>query len=714
MNLFAALLPPMDPEEPSFYEILQVERDACNDDIRKAYKKLSLKLHPDKVAQRGESKIEEAAAEYEKVQEAYAVLVNEEKREKYNVLGSPTRYRFVAKGAIASPGALYENLAGASFVDKTRLMIFMTTIILVILTQPILIAAKINQSLEDQGALQDTSWLVILIPYWIIGGLIMIVSLMIIPFVPVGERLPICLFLVEQFLWYLGTIFMSLRWDGTWTSAYRRIFIPIYIAMVFRWTQSLLVLWKVRRDVTRMVTVEFLEREVLKGKSLEELDESELDDIRKKFLVVTVAPDFVPVTDESAALEEEKLEEQKVEASPEFEAATEIYNSTFGGLVTSVVFVSIFLILLTRKLDGHIAASWWAVFVPVWIERGTRWILNLYHCACGSVAVDEIHLTMKPEKEEDGKGNNNGEKKGDEKEVDEDDDEGAEDEKGDVEKGSLKQFSRPKLESTAPDAQGNNPISMTKAEGQKCKDTPSKEDEGVIGTESKQGSVVDVDMHKENELSSVTPDDGVRSSATNMSDNGIEKDDEEYIHLDEETFHAWQSAYEQAEENAMQQQAKSSSECCSLTLQLILLSLVVAKIQQNWGDANPDDPGFNVFWILFPFFLFFGVACCCCAIMIYGASPGTESDLQDGPEAKASNGESLDIENPPTSLPTVVPHLPEEDEVGGITEPEKLASENVDSVCASDAGAGNASGTCTDEKPEPTGKMPGLNMDDLD
>jgi curved DNA-binding protein CbpA len=77
-NVFAALLPPVDPDEVDFYEILGVESNATDAQIRKAYKSKSLKLHPDKVAQRRDySNKEEAAAEYEKVQEAYSVLVNE-------------------------------------------------------------------------------------------------------------------------------------------------------------------------------------------------------------------------------------------------------------------------------------------------------------------------------------------------------------------------------------------------------------------------------------------------------------------------------------------------------------------------------------------------------------------------------------------------------------------------------------------------------------
>jgi ABC-type dipeptide/oligopeptide/nickel transport system permease component len=139
---------------------------------------------------------------------------------------------------LANPGALYENLTRASFIDKTRLVGFVTVLILLILLQPILICSKINQDLEERGGLQDTSWFVILIPYWVVGGMIMFLTGLLVPFVPPRDRHSIALSALEQFFWCLSMIFLCLRWDGTWDNPYRQIFAPVYIAMILRWTQS--------------------------------------------------------------------------------------------------------------------------------------------------------------------------------------------------------------------------------------------------------------------------------------------------------------------------------------------------------------------------------------------------------------------------------------------------------------------------------------------
>ncbi|KMY23430.1 molecular chaperone DnaJ [Actinobaculum suis] len=64
-----------------YYETLGVARDASQDEIRKAYLRLSRKLHPDHAGP-------EKAEEYKAVNEAYTVLSNEESRRKYDMGGS--------------------------------------------------------------------------------------------------------------------------------------------------------------------------------------------------------------------------------------------------------------------------------------------------------------------------------------------------------------------------------------------------------------------------------------------------------------------------------------------------------------------------------------------------------------------------------------------------------------------------------------------------
>ncbi len=71
-----------------YYKILGVEKQASGDDIKKAYRKLAVKYHPDKNPGN-----KEAEEKFKKISEAYAVLSDPEKRKQYDNVGSDTFHR---------------------------------------------------------------------------------------------------------------------------------------------------------------------------------------------------------------------------------------------------------------------------------------------------------------------------------------------------------------------------------------------------------------------------------------------------------------------------------------------------------------------------------------------------------------------------------------------------------------------------------------------
>jgi len=70
-------------EYKDYYKILGVEKSATPKDIKKAYRKLAAKYHPDKNA--GDKNAEE---KFKEINEANEVLSDPEKREKYDTLGA--------------------------------------------------------------------------------------------------------------------------------------------------------------------------------------------------------------------------------------------------------------------------------------------------------------------------------------------------------------------------------------------------------------------------------------------------------------------------------------------------------------------------------------------------------------------------------------------------------------------------------------------------
>ena len=65
-----------------YYEVLGVSKTASQDEIKKAFRKLALKYHPDR--NKGN---EEAMNKFKEANEAYSVLSDEQKRQQYDQLG---------------------------------------------------------------------------------------------------------------------------------------------------------------------------------------------------------------------------------------------------------------------------------------------------------------------------------------------------------------------------------------------------------------------------------------------------------------------------------------------------------------------------------------------------------------------------------------------------------------------------------------------------
>ena len=66
-----------------YYKLLGVDKKASKEDIKKAYRKLALKYHPDRNKDN-----KQAEEKFKKISEAYAVLSDEEKQQQYDTYGS--------------------------------------------------------------------------------------------------------------------------------------------------------------------------------------------------------------------------------------------------------------------------------------------------------------------------------------------------------------------------------------------------------------------------------------------------------------------------------------------------------------------------------------------------------------------------------------------------------------------------------------------------
>ena len=110
-----------DQEDVDLYAVLGVKQDAKPDDIKKAYRKLALKYHPDKHAGASESAKADASLKFQQLGFAYAVLSDEKRRGRYDLTGKTD------EGADFGPGedgweAYFEQLFEEVTKDKLDAM----------------------------------------------------------------------------------------------------------------------------------------------------------------------------------------------------------------------------------------------------------------------------------------------------------------------------------------------------------------------------------------------------------------------------------------------------------------------------------------------------------------------------------------------------------------------------------------------------------------
>ena len=98
--------------EKDFYKILGVAKDASDADIKKSYRKLARKFHPDTNA--GDAKAEKT---FKDISEAYSVLSNKEDREQYDAIramGGGARFSAGGAGGQGGPTG-FEDVFGDLF-----------------------------------------------------------------------------------------------------------------------------------------------------------------------------------------------------------------------------------------------------------------------------------------------------------------------------------------------------------------------------------------------------------------------------------------------------------------------------------------------------------------------------------------------------------------------------------------------------------------------
>lgn len=96
-----------------YYDVLGVAKNASEEEIKKAYRKLAMKYHPDRNQGKGGAGAKEAEEKFKEVKEAYEILSDASKRAAYDRFG----HAGVDAGAAAGAGGFAGAQGFGSFAD---------------------------------------------------------------------------------------------------------------------------------------------------------------------------------------------------------------------------------------------------------------------------------------------------------------------------------------------------------------------------------------------------------------------------------------------------------------------------------------------------------------------------------------------------------------------------------------------------------------------
>ena len=329
-------------EQQSFYQLLGVERDASQDEIKRAYKRRSLQMHPDKLAQRGQTVTEEDQAKFTRMKEAYECLSDPHKRETYDVIGE-RGMKWLEEPFSMDPQELAHNFAKSSILDRSKIFAIFVVIAIAVLILPLLVCLHVDGVFGEQA-----SWMATLTPLWLWNIFILFYHSRVIMMGPIQrpehippeewvDPLPMKkrFFSLARFLLIvIFELLLALKLDNTITCKWLYVFIPLYL-----WEATTLYKrWPLAR--MRIVTVEDLE--IALGKPFAEFTAAEKELIGKRYSVVSST------------------------SSPDFEAAHKLKARARKDIM-KIFFRVAFVVLLLIQLDGYVDWSWWLVFTPIWI-----------------------------------------------------------------------------------------------------------------------------------------------------------------------------------------------------------------------------------------------------------------------------------------------------------------------------------------------------------
>lgn len=341
-----------DDNHNNFYALLSVEPDATPEEIKRAYKRQSLQMHPDKLAQRGKPVTPEDQAKFQRMKEAYEVLSDPHKRETYDAIGE-RGMKWIEDPLSIDPQEIANNFAKSSFVDRSKIFSIFLFLAVAILIQPLLICLQLDGRFGE-----ESKWTSVLTPLWMWNSFILFYHSRVIMMgkIPKPDHIPEedwrdplpmrtrIISLVRFLLLFAFEIQLALHLDGVNSYSWFWVLAPLFVLEVFTLVRKL--------PDSRLTIVTLEELQSVMGKPYTEFTQEEKIMLEKMYLLVPER-DGAPYDAARKVVRGAKME------------------------IGKVVLRLIFMLLVLFKLDRDLGWSWWIVFTPIFVT-------SVYVC-CGSL-----------------------------------------------------------------------------------------------------------------------------------------------------------------------------------------------------------------------------------------------------------------------------------------------------------------------------------------
>jgi hypothetical protein len=329
-------------DDESFYDLLGVDIHATPDELKRAYKRQSLQMHPDKLAQRGKVVTPEDRDRFTRMRNAYEILSDPRRRETYDAIGE-RGMKWVEDPLSVDPQELAHNFATSSIIDRSKIFSIFLAIYIAIFLLPILVCLMADGTFG--GA---SKWVAVLTPLWIWDVFILFYHTRVIMMGPIKrpdhipeeewvDPLPMnkrVSALVRFIFVVIFQVLVALKMDDYIAFPWWAVFIPLYF-----W-EAIALRKKIMLAIINVVTHEELELAI--GKSFAQCTPAEKEDLAHRFIVIPV------------------------KSGPVYEAACRIKAEARMDVVRILARVA-FTVLLVLNLDMGKGWSWWIVFIPIFV-----------------------------------------------------------------------------------------------------------------------------------------------------------------------------------------------------------------------------------------------------------------------------------------------------------------------------------------------------------